>query len=70
MSFSFDKVITGTCSFVSIILNVVPHGATIAASASEFTTQFLDQVKINSTLQLINGIFKALKKNYVNILAE
>ena len=33
-------------------------------------TQFLDQVKIKSASQLINGIFKALKKNYVNVLAE
>ena len=62
--FSFDKV---TYKFVSIILNVAPDGATIAASASAFTvistkTQFLDQVKSNSTSQLINGIFKALQK--------
>ena len=67
MSCSFDKVTTGTYSFVSFILNVAPDGATIAGSASAFIvisakTQFLDQVKINSTSQLINGIFKALQK--------
>ena len=67
MSFFFDKVTTGTYNFVSFILNVAPDGATIAGSASAFTvisakTQFLDQVKINSTSQLINGIFKALQK--------
>ena len=64
MSFSFDKV---TYNFVSIILNITSDGTTIAASASAFTaistkTQFLDQVKSNSTSQLIYGIFKALQK--------
>ena len=67
MSFSFDKVTTGTYNFVSFILNVAPDGATIARLAAAFTVisakaQFLDQVKINSTSQLINGIFKALQK--------
>ena len=67
MSFSFDKVTTGTYNFVSVVLNVAPDGATIAQSASAFTvisakTQFLDQVKINSTSQLISGIFKLLQK--------
>ena len=67
MSFSFDKVTTGTYSFVSFVLNVGPDGATISGLASAFTamsakTKFLDQVKINSTSQLINGIFKALQK--------
>ena len=67
MSFSFDKVTTGTYNFVSVILNVAPDGAAIAGSASASTvipakTQFLDQVKINSTSQLINRIFKLLQK--------
>ena len=67
MSFSFDKVTTGTYNFVSFILNVAPDGATIASSALAFTvisakTQFLEQVKINSSSQLINGIFKPLQK--------
>ena len=67
ISFSFDKITTGTYNFVSVILNVEPDGATIAESASASTvisakTQFLDQVKINSTSHLINGIFKPLQK--------
>ena len=67
MSFSFDKVTTGTYNLVSFILNVAPDGATIASSAPAFTvtsakTQFLEQVKINSTSQLINGISKPLRK--------
>ena len=67
MSYSFDKVTTGTYSFVSFILNVAPDGATIAESPPyaaltviSAKTQFLDQVKTISTSQLINGIFKAL----------
>ena len=69
MSFSFDKVTTGTYNFVSAILNVAPDGAAIAGllpSASlvviSAETQFLDQFKINSVSQLINGIFKAPQK--------
>ena len=67
MSFSFDKVTTGTYNFVSVILNVAPDGATIAGSASASAvisakTQFLDQVRIISTSQLINGISKFLQK--------
>ena len=67
MSFSFDKVTTGAYNFVSVILNSAPEGATIAGLASAFTvisakTQFLDQVKINSTSQMISGIFKLLQK--------
>ena len=67
MSFSFDKVTTGTHNFVSVILNVAPDEATIVGLAAAFTvisakTQFLDQVKINSTSQLINGISKLLQK--------
>ena len=69
MSFSFDKVTTGTYNFVSVILNIEPDGATIAGlspSASlviiSAKTHFLVKVKINSTSQLINGIFQALQK--------
>ena len=49
--------------------NVAPKGATIAGllPPASFVvisakTQFFYQVKINSTAQLINGIFKALQK--------
>ena len=70
MSFSFDKVTTGTYSFVSFILNVTPDGATISGLSPypslvviSAKIQFLDQVKINCTSQLINGIFKALQKS-------
>ena len=71
VSFSFDKVITGTYNFVSVVLNVAPDEATIAGLAAAFTvisakTQFLDQVKINSTSQLISGI----SKDYLSVLAE
>ena len=67
VSFYFDKVTTGTYNFVSVILRYAADGATIAELTPAFTvisakTQFLDQVKINSTSQLINGIFKALQK--------
>ena len=67
MSFSFDKVTTRTYNFVSVILNFAPDGATIAGLTPAFIvisakTQFLDQVKINSTSQLINGLFKLLQK--------
>ena len=70
MSFSFDKVRTETYNFVSFILNVAPDGATVAGGSSfpaslvviTAKTQFLDQVKINSTSQLINGIFNVLQK--------
>ena len=67
MSFSFDKVPTGTYNFVTFILNVVSDGATIAGSASASTaistkTQFLDQVRAISTSQFINGVSKLLQK--------
>ena len=61
MSFSFDKVTTGTYSFVSVFLNSNPVGGLFAAAISA-KTQFLDQVKINYISQLINGIFKTLQK--------
>ena len=57
MSFSFDKVITGTKNFVSFILNVAPDGATIAGLLPpaflvviSAKTQSLDQFKISSTM--------------------
>ena len=71
MSFSFDKVTTGTYNFMSVISNSNLVGATIAGGSLLFPafisvisakTQFLDQVKINSTSQLISGIFKLLQK--------
>ena len=69
MSFSFDKVTTGTYNFVPVILNSNLVGATIAGllPCTSLTvilakTQFLDQVKINSTSQLISGIFKPFQK--------
>ena len=56
---------------MSVVLNVAPDEATIAGLAAAFTvisakTQFLDQVKINSTSQLISGI----SKDYLSVLAE
>ena len=52
---------------MSFISNFPPDGATIARLAAASTaisakTQFLEQVKVNSTSQLINGIFKTLQK--------
>ena len=52
---------------MSVVLNFNSVGATVAGSATASAvistkTQFFDQVKINSTSQLINGIFKALQK--------
>ena len=38
----------------------VPAGGVLTVISAK--TQFFDQVKINSTFQLINGIFKALQK--------
>ena len=71
MSFSFDKVTTGTYNFVSVILNIASDGATIAGGLLLFPAilvvlsakiQFFVQVKINSTSQLISGIFKFFQK--------
>ena len=56
---------------MSVILNSNAVGATIAGGSLLFPAslsvisakaQFLDQVKINSTSQLISGIFKLLQK--------
>ena len=67
ISFSFDKLTTGTYNFVPVILNSNSVGATIAGLTSGITvisakTQFLDQVEIDSISQLISGIFKLLQK--------
>ena len=69
MSFSFDKVTTRTYDFVSVISNVTSAGGTIAGLLPRAfllvisaKTQFFDQVKVNSTSQLSNGIFKAFQK--------
>ena len=69
MSFSFDKVTTGRYNFVYFISNSNPVGATIAGlspcavlTVVSLKTQFLDQVKINSTSQLISRIFKLFHK--------
>ena len=67
VSFSFDKVTSGTYNILSVILNDAPDAAPIAGLTPAFTvtsakTQFLNHVKINSTSKLINGIFKALQK--------
>ena len=54
---------------MSVILNSNPVHATItglspcaALTVISAKTKFLDQVKINSTSQLISGIFKLLQK--------
>ena len=69
MLFFFAKVTTGTYNFVSVILNSNLVGATIAGlppcvylTVISAKTQFLDQVKINSTSQLISRIIKLLEK--------
>ena len=71
MSFSFNKVTTGTYNFVSIILNIAPDGAMIAGGLLLFPAslvlisakiQFFVQVKIISTSQLFSGIFKFFQK--------
>ena len=69
ISFSFDKVTTGTYNFVSVISNDVSAGGTIAGLLPcafllgiSAKAQFLDQVKINSTSQMISGIFKLLRE--------
>ena len=64
MSFSFDKVTIGSNNFVSFLLNVAPFTSLGVISAK---IRFLDQVKINSTSQLINGIFKALHNYFIRI---
>ena len=71
MVVSFDKVTTGMYKFVFVIRDSNPVGATIPGEALSFPAaltvisakaQFFDQVKINSTSQFINGMFKLLQK--------
>ena len=59
---------------MSVISNVISAGGTIAGLLPcafllviSAETQFLDQVKINSTSQLVNGIFKAFLKCFSGI---
>ena len=61
ISFSFDQLTTGTYTFASVILDSNPVGATIVGLLPQLTL-FLDQVKINSTSQLMIGIFKLFQK--------
>ena len=60
-SFSFDKVTTGIYNYVSVISKLNSSGGWFAGAVSA-KTQFYDQVKINSTSQLISGISKLLQK--------
>ena len=69
MSFSFDKITTGTYNFVSVTLNFATDVATISGLPScaflvviSAKTHFFDQVKINSTSHLISAIFELLQK--------
>ena len=61
LSFSFDKVTTGTYNFEFVIWNSNPDGGLFAVVISA-KIQFFDQFKISSISQLINGIFKVLQK--------
>ena len=67
MSFSSDKVTTGTYNFLSFIWNIAPDegtngGLRIALTNISAKTQFFEHVKINSISQLINDISKLLQK--------
>ena len=72
LSFSADKVTTGTCSFVSFILKfaflrlLIPASGSASGSASLVAllviTQFLGQVRVKDTSQLINGMSSVLQK--------
>ena len=73
LSFSADKVTTGTYNFASFILNVAFVGALIASTGGSalglvslvallVNTQDSDQVKVKETSQLINGITSVLQK--------
>ena len=61
MSFSFDKVKTGTYNFVSVVWNCNPVGGFFATVISP-KTQIFCQVIIGSISQLINGILQVLQK--------
>ena len=68
LSFSVDKVTTGTYNFVSVIWNIAPVGETsfhlfvITLLSMLVITHSLGQGKIKDTSQLINGISKVLQK--------
>ena len=73
LSFSADKVTTGTYNLQSLILKIISVGLIIPAIAGSasgsaslvaffVTTQFSDQVKVKDTSQLINGMSNVLQK--------
>ena len=71
LPFSVGKVTTVTFNFMTVICNSNPVGAIIAGGSLllpaaltvvSAKAQFLDQVKINSISQLINGISKFIQK--------
>ena len=81
LSFSIDKVTTGTQNFVSVILNVAFIGAFIAGIAGLFPcvataacvvisvkTQLLDEVKVKDTSQL--KAYLKFSNNCLNVLME
>ena len=74
MSFSVDKVTTGTYSFVSVIWNVAPVGAPVSGLAGlrlwaalaasvviSVKRQFSDLVKVKYTSQLFKYMYKVLQ---------
>ena len=83
LSFSADKVTTGTYNFQSVISNFASVGGSVAAiggsgcgsgsflKAPSTSTHSLYQDKINVISQLINGISKLLQKlpKYFNGIA-
>ena len=74
LSISVDRVTTDTCNFASFILNVAFDGVFITGIAGSalgllavcviisIKTQFLDQVKVRDTLQLLKGMSKVLQQ--------
>ena len=75
LSFSADKVTTGTCNLKPVIVYVAFVGATITGISGTFScagtaacviisvkTQFLEQVKVKYTSKLINGICNVLQR--------
>ena len=66
LSFSADKVTTGTYNLQSVISNFASVGELIRFAAAAGTHSFY-QDKINVISQLINGISKLLQK-LINIL--
>ena len=73
LSFSADKVTTGTYNLRSVILKTAFVGLLIPATAGSGSgsaslvallviTQFSDQVRVKDTSQLINGMSTVLQK--------